>query len=165
MAFMNDNRETILAIIDGWRGRLTYDLLSQRLQKELGLKKTPSRHNYKNHDEVYLAFKLKQKELKGKREQAVQEAKSLFDSSDKLSRLLANLDGDEATIAELIKWVEKLEKENERLTSESQRLTTQNDILLERFARWQHNLQKMDGVDMNKLVAGIDKGLPAKNRD
>jgi len=78
MAFMNDNKETILAIIDGWRGRLTYDLLSQRLQEDLGLKKTPSRHNYKNHDEVYLAFKLKKKELKNEKQQAIEEAKSLF---------------------------------------------------------------------------------------
>jgi uncharacterized protein (DUF3084 family) len=165
MAFMNDNKETILAIIDGWRGRLTYDLLSQRLQEDLGLKKTPSRHNYKNHDEVYLAFKLKKKELKNEKQQAIEEAKSLFHDSEKLSPLLANLGSDEATTAELIKWVEKLEKENERLSSENKRLTTQNDILLERFARWQHNLQKMDGVDMNRLATEIDNGLPAKNRD
>ena len=54
---------------------------------------------------------------------------------------------------------------HERLNSENTRLSTQNDILLERFARWQHNLQKMDGVDLNKLAVNIDNGLPAKNRD
>jgi FtsZ-binding cell division protein ZapB len=74
------------------------------------------------------------------------------------------LSSDNATIVELIKRVEKLENENERLSSENNRLSTHNDMLLERFARWQHNLQKMDGVDLNKLAATIDSGLPAKNR-
>lgn len=164
MAFMNDNKETILAIIDGWRGKLTYELLSARLQKELGLKKRPSRHTYINHGEITLAFKLKQKELKNKKLQAIHDAKQLFDSSDNLSHFLASLGDNEVETAELIKWVERLEKENEMLNSENKRLRVQNDILLERFARWQHNLQKMDGVDLNKLATTIDSGLPAKNR-
>ena len=158
MAFVTDNKETILAIIDGWRGKLTYDLLSERLQSELGLKRPPSRHTYTKHDEIKHAFDLKKEELRFKKSAAIEEAKSLFDSSDKLSQLLENLDNDDATIAELIKRVEKLENENERLS-------IHNDMLLERFARWQHNLQKMDGVDLNKLAATIDSGLPAKNRD
>ncbi|WP_259556437.1 hypothetical protein [Vibrio harveyi] len=41
-------------------------------------------------------------------------------------------------------------------------LILKNDMLLERFARWQYNLQKMDGVDLNKLASTIDDGLPAK---
>ena len=165
MAFVTDNKETILAIIDGRSGKLTYDLLSERLQSELGLKRPPSRHTYTKHDEIKHAFDLKKEELRSKKSAAIEEAKSLFDSSDKLSLLLENLDNDDATIAELIKRVEKLENENERLTSENNRLSTHNDMLLERFARWQHNLQKMDGVDLNKLAATIDSGLPAKNRD
>ena len=79
--------------------------------------------------------------------------------------MLKSLDNDDATIAELIKRLEKIENENERLHSENTRLSAQNDILLERFARWQHNLQKMDGVDLNMLAFSIDDGLPAKNRD
>ena len=75
------------------------------------------------------------------------------------------MDNDETAIAELIKRVEKLENENERLNSENNRLNSLNDNLLERFAHWQHNLQKMDGVDLNKLAVTIDSGLPAKNRD
>lgn len=164
MAFVTDNKETILAIIDGWIGKLTYDLLSEKLQSELGLKRPPSRHTYIKHDEIKHAFDLKKEELRNKKSVAIEEAKSLFDSSDKLSELLGNLDNDDATIAELIKRVEKLENENDRLNSENKRLAIQNDILLERFARWQHNLQKMDGVDMNKLATTIDNGLPAKNR-
>jgi predicted nuclease with TOPRIM domain len=165
VAFVIDNKETILATIDGWSGKLTYELLSEKLQSELGLKRPPSRHTYLKHDEIKHAFDLKKEELRNKKSVAIEEAKSLFESSDKLSHLLANLSNDDATIAELIKQVEKLENENERLNSENKRLGVQNDILLERFARWQHNLQKMDGIDMNKLSAAIDNGLPAKNRD
>lgn len=164
MAFVTDNKEAILAIIDGWCGKLTYDLLSEKIQSELGLKRLPSRHTYANHDEIKHAFDLKKEELRNKKSAAIEEAKSLFDSTEKLSHLLENLDNDDATIAELIKRVEKLENENDRLNSENKRLAIQNDILLERFARWQHNLQKMDGVDMNKLAEMIDNGLPAKNR-
>lgn len=165
MAFVADNKETILAIIDGWSGKLTYDLLSERLQSELGLKRPPSRHTYTNHDEIKHAFDVKKEELRNKKSIAIEEAKSLFDSTDKLSHLLENLDNDDATLAELIKQIEKLENENERLNSENTRLNNQNNILFERFARWQHNLQKMDGVDLNKLRDTIDIGLPAKNRD
>ena len=163
MAFVTDNKEMILTIIDGWRGKLTYDLLSEKLQAELSLKRLPSRHTYLKHDEIKHAFDLKKKRLRNQKSQAIDEAKSLFESTDKLSHLLSNLSKDDATIAELVKRVEKLENENEKLCSKNKRLSTQNDILLERFARWQHNLQKMDNVDMNKLASTIDNGLPAKN--
>ncbi len=75
--------------------------------------------------------------------------------------LLKNIDADDATIAELTKHVDKLENENERLNSENRRIESPNNSLLGRFARWQHNLQKMDGVDLNKLASTIDTGLPA----
>lgn len=165
MAFVTDNKEVILAIIDEWNGKLTYELLSAKLQAELGLKRPPSRHTYLKHDEIKHAFDLKKDELRNKKSAAIDQAKLLFESSDKLSALIANLSSDDATIGELIKRVDKLENENERLNSENKRIAAQNDILLERFTRWQHNLQKMDGVDMNKLIATIDNGLPAKNRD
>lgn len=165
MAFVTDNKETILAIIDGWNGKLTYNLLSEKLQAELGLKRPPSRHTYIKHDEIKHAFDLKKEELRNKKSAAIEEAKLLLDSPEKLSKMLKSLDNDDATIAELIKRLEKIENENERLHSENTRLSAQIDILLERFARWQHNLQKMNGVDLNMLAFSIDDGLPAKNRD
>lgn len=164
MAFVSDNRDVILRIIDGWGGKLTYDLLSVRLQEELGLKRPPSRHTYLKHAEIKHAFDLKKKELRRSKAQAIDEAKQTFDSSNKLSLILEKFDNDDSTIKELIKIMEKIEVVNERLSSENKRLTSQNNILLERFARWQHNLQKMDNVDLNKLMCTIDEGLPAKNR-
>ena len=164
MAFVSDNKDTILSVIDGWRGKLTYELLSVELQTILGLKSPPSRHTFTKHDEIKNAYDLKKEELRTKKSDAIESARSLFDSSDRLSKLLANLDNDDATIAELVKRVEKLENENERLNSMNKRLSTHNDMLLERFARWQHNLQKMDGVDLNQLASTIDIGLPQKNR-
>lgn len=164
MAFVTDNKETILRIIDAWSGKFTDELLSKKLQSELGLKKPPSRHTLAKHDEVKIAIDLKREELRNKKSQAIEDAKQLIESGDKLSVLLENVN-DDSTISELIKLAEKLEKENDKLNSENKRLAAQNDILLERFARWQHNLQKMDGVDLNKLASNIDNGLPAKNRD
>ncbi|MFV1872766.1 MAG: hypothetical protein ACMZ64_05505 [Oleiphilus sp.] len=161
---MADNKEKILEIIDGWQGKLTYELLSEKLQTDLGLKRTPSRHTYLKHDEITHAFGLKKEELRNKRSAAIAEAQTLHKNPDKLSDFLSNLSSEDATISELIKWIGKLEDENKKLSSEKKRLKDQNNILLERFARWQHNLQKMDGVDMNKLAATIDDGLPAKNR-
>ena len=37
MAFVPDNKETILAIIDGWTGKLSYELLAEKLQLELDM--------------------------------------------------------------------------------------------------------------------------------
>jgi len=167
MAFMRDNKKEILAIIDGWRGEFNVELLSKKLQSELGLKTLPSRHTLtsEKHGEIKIAIELKRKELRNKKSQAIDDAKQLIESGGKLSALLESVNDDDSTISELIKLAEKLEKENDKLNSEKKRLSAQNDILLERFARWQHNLQKMDGVDMNKLAGMIDNGLPAKNRD
>lgn len=138
-------------------GKLSYELLAEKLQLELGLKKPPSRFTFTKYDEIKHAFDLKKEQLRQKKSEAIQDAKCLFESTDKLSDLISNLGNDDVAIAELIKQVEKLEKENERLNS-------QNDMLLERFARWQYNLQKMDGVDLNKLVSTLDDGLPAKSK-
>ena len=166
MAFVKDNKDQILAIIDGWSGKFSIELLLKKLQSDLGLKKLPSRHTltHDKHGEIKIAIDLKRDELRNKKSQAIEDAKQLIESGGKLSALLENIGDDESTNSELIKVAEKLEKENERLNSENKRLSAQNDILLERFARWQYNLQKMDGVDMNKLLTTIDTGLPAKNR-
>lgn len=64
MNFVSDNKELILKIIDGWRGKLTYALLSEKLQKDLGLKHPPSRHTYLKHAEIKFAFDLKKEELR-----------------------------------------------------------------------------------------------------
>ena len=121
--------------------------MSEKLQSELGLKRHPSRHTYTKHDEIKHAFNLnsRKEELRNKKTAALEEAKLLFDGSNKSSQLLEDLGNNDATITELIKQVEKLENENERLpNSGNARLSNQNVILLEIFARWQHNLKKMD---------------------
>ena len=164
MAFVKDNKDLILAMIDGWKGKFREELLLEKLQSELGLKKLPVRSTLNKHGEIRIAIKLKRQELKNQKSQAIDEVKRLHKSGDTLSALLVQCGKDDSTITELITLADKLEKEKERLHSENSRLKAQNDILLERFARWQHNLQKMDGVDINKLAASVDVGLPAKTR-
>lgn len=165
MAFMQDNKETVLAIINGWRDKLTYELLSQALQKELGLSRPPSRHTYSKYGEIETAIKLKKQELREKKSQAVEEAISLFEKPDSLISFLDNLGSDDATIAELVKCIDKIDKENKRLTSENNSLKKQVNTLLETFARWEYNLQRMDGVDLSQLQKNINEGLPEKNRN
>ncbi|APD84790.1 hypothetical protein BM527_01055 [Alteromonas sp. Mex14] len=164
MAFMKDNKAEILAIIHGWQGKLTLDLLSKKIKDELGLEKTPNRGTYRGHDEIFYAYKLKKKELKEKKELVLQEVKQSINNANSVNTLVSKLGNEEVTAKALIQLIEKKDQENERLSSENAMLKHQNDILLERFARWQHNLQKMDGVDLNKLAEIIDDGLPAKNR-
>lgn len=165
MAFVADNKHAILAIIDGWSGKLSDELLSKKIQDVLGLDKPPSRHTLAKHPEVKHAIDLKRKELRDKKNQSVEQAKQCIDSGDKLSQLMKNLGSEESTIKELIKLVEALENDNKKLSSEKKRLEAINAHLQETFVRWQYNLQRMDGVDLNLLMARIDEGLPAKNRD
>ena len=60
MAFVTDNKETILAIIDGWSENLSW--LLRQTSIRIGLKTPPSRHHTK-HDEIKHAFDLKKKSL------------------------------------------------------------------------------------------------------
>lgn len=165
MAFVSDNKDAILAIIHGWTGKFSDDLLVKKIQSELGLKKAPSRHTLTKHDEIKLAIQLKREELKDKKSQAIEEAKQHVERGDKLSDLIESLTDDDTTIAELLKLVKKLEDENTKLSSENKTLQVKLDSYIERFIRWQHNLNRMDGVDLNQLdMSVLDRGLPAKNR-
>jgi len=164
VAFVSKNKKLILAIIDGWNGKLTDDLFNERVFLELGLKKIPSRHTFLRDKEIKDALVQKKDEIRKRKKEAIHEINLTFDNPDKIKEFLKNSRHDDSVINEFINQLQKLEKDNGRLHSETKRLTAQNNILLERFARWQYNLQKMDGVDLNKLAATIDVGLPAKNR-
>jgi predicted nuclease with TOPRIM domain len=156
MAFVNDNKDNILKTIDGWNGKLTYDLLLVKLQQDLGLTRKPSRHTLLNHPEVKHAFDLKKESLRNTRAEAIDEAKSFAEQPNKLSEILSNFNDDDATIAALAERAEKLESENERLHAKIIRVEALNKDMYERFARWQYNIQKMDNVDLNRLMGTID---------
>lgn len=164
MAYLQDNKQEILDKIDGWQGKLSWGLLGLWCQDTFGLTKMPSRHTLQGDGDIKLAFQTKKKRLREQKETAIEQAKQAFNHDDPLSVLLSKHTGDNAMINELIKRAEQLDKEVERLTSTNERLESTNNKLLERFARWQSNLSRMDNVDLNKLAATLDTGLPKTNR-
>lgn len=164
MAYLKESKQYILTQIDGWEGELTWDMLGAWCQQKFGLKKKPSRHTLQGDGDIKLAFQTKKNRLRDKKVAAVEKAKLQYNSSEKLSELLAKHGSEDTMIAALIKRADEMEKQMEKLSAENDRLKSTNNILLERFQRWQYNLSRMDNVDMNKLAATIDNGLPANNR-
>ena len=165
MAFIDKNKSEIISIINEWQGKLTWELLCSEVQKQLGLKSKPDRTSLYNDSVIYETYDTKKKSLRVRKKEAIDEAKTIYESGDKLSVILRKYTGsDDATLKELVKRVDKVERENESLRSQNATLEKQKNTLLERFARWQYNLSKMDGVDLNKLnQAALDEGLPQKN--
>lgn len=163
MAYVDENKDEILKIIDGWNGKLTWNALAVELQDKLKLQNKPSRHTLILHDEIKHAFDLKKDSLKNKRTDMIHQAKDLIKNPDSLSEFLSSFKNDDATIMALINQAKKLDKENKDLAFRCERLEKTNAILMEQFARWQSNLSKMENLDMNKLMANIDEPLPEKN--
>ena len=163
MAYVDDYRQQIIETIDGWTGKLTWGSLTSSLQERLNLKKKPSRHTLILHDDIKNAFDKKKKSLKEKKEDMLQRVEELGKNPDDLGELLSELENEDATIAALIKKAKDLEKENEKHQAECKRLESEKTILLEQFVRWQSNLSRMDGVDMNKLLSSIDEPLSRKD--
>jgi septal ring factor EnvC (AmiA/AmiB activator) len=164
MAYVDDSKQDILNIIDSWSGKLSWDLLATELQRQLKLKKKPSRHTLILHDDITHAYDLRKGALRDKKSDMMQQAKAFNDNDDALSDLLKNIKDEDATIAALAERAKKLEMENEQLHAKNKRLEKTNDILLEQFQRWQYNLNKMNNVDMNQVVRQINESLPEKKR-
>jgi hypothetical protein len=160
MAFVDKNREVIVEIINLWQGKMTWNLLCSEVQTKLSLRKAPDRTSLYGDPEIYEAFDNKKNILRHQKEEALGEAKTIFETGDKLSVILRKYTGnDDATIKELAKRVDKVEHENESLRANNSMLKKQNDMILERFAMWQYNLSRMDGVDLNRLEETLENGL------
>jgi len=114
----------IVSIIDGWSGKLTWDLLLEAVEKRLRQRYT--RQTLNNHTRIAEAFRLRKKTLA---EQALQPGRRRLDMSPELDAALQR--------------IELLEAMNLRLTLE-------NDRLLEQFVRWAYNASTR-GLDKNFL--------------
>jgi uncharacterized protein (UPF0335 family) len=110
--------ETIVRILDGWSGKLTWDLLIQAIARRT--KATYTRQALNNHERIKNAFALRKDALAGK-----------SSSSDK------KVESPELQVA--LERIERLEGENQRLQSE-------NNSLMEKFATWAYNAH-MRGLD------------------
>lgn len=110
---LDDNTiEIIIGVLDGWSGKLTWDLLADVIAKRTGSHYT--RQALDKHTRIKMAFQLRKEKLTGV-PQATRRRK--------LS---------EAETDALMQRYERLQAENERLVRE-------NDRLLEKFQTWLYN--------------------------
>ncbi len=127
--------EAIVGILDGWDGKLTWDLLIEGIESRMRVQYT--RQALSQHQRVKLAFQLAKERLGG------------VPRTKERSRTRLN----EADAQALIERYKRLEAENARLKFENERL-------LEQFVTWAYNASTR-GLDMGFLC----QPLPAVERD
>ncbi len=101
--------EQIVSILDGWSGKLTWELLIQSVARRLRV--TYTRQALHKHERIRRAFSLRKKTLLVSAEQK----KAINPESQATNERIARLEG------------------------ENQRLQMENDRLLEQFVRWAYN--------------------------
>lgn len=118
----------VLDTLDGWKGKLTWDLLIEAVQKITGI--TYSRFTFAEYPEISNAFSLRKDALRG---------------SWKGER---GQPRDERVRAAL--------EQVERYKAKIERLEEQNQLLLEQFVTWAHNAERK-GVTVMTLNAPLPK--------
>lgn len=117
-----------LDTLDDWRGKLTWDLLLDELEKLWGTRY--SRFTLASYAEVANAFIVRKNALRGTL------PKSRGTPTDERLR---------ATLEQI-----------ERLKARAERLEAENSLLLERFVTWAHNAERK-GVTMDMLNKPLPK--------
>jgi len=123
--------KTIVGILDGWSGRLTWKLLIDAI--ELRMHNRYTRQTLYKHARILNAFELQKKRLSG--------------SSDSRRKVAS---------PELQVALDKIA----RLESENRRLESENEQLLEQFARWAYNAHTrgLDHDFLNRPLPAVDRG-------
>ncbi|WP_175984054.1 hypothetical protein [Burkholderia vietnamiensis] len=121
---------TIVGILDGWSGRLSWAALIEAVKRRAGLSYT--RQALHGHERIRLAFTVRKKALSGQVEQ------SRAAMSPELQAALGRV---------------------ARLEAENQRLAAENNALLEQFAVWTYNAQtrNLDKEFLNRPLPGVDR--------
>lgn len=127
--------QVVIDILDGWKGKLTWDLLLDAVQKSTGFRY--SRFTFADYPEIANAFSLKKDTLRG--------TWTGERSQPRDERVRAALEQVERYKAK----VERLEKENE--------------LLLEQFVTWATNAERK-GVTMAMLNAPLPKPERARTK-
>ena len=121
---------TIVEVLDGWNGRLTWEALIETVERREGLRYT--RQALHRHERIRLAFTVRKKALSG------QSAESRVVASPELQVALERI---------------------ARLEAENQRLAAENNALLEQFARWAYNAQTRNLTEdfLNHPLPAVDR--------
>jgi hypothetical protein len=128
--------DSILGIIDGWAGRLSWDGLLKAIEARMNL--TYTRQALYRHQRIRNAFSLRKDNSRGERER----------------QLSANISPELRVALERIA----------RLESENKRLLTENNNLLEQFARWAYNahVRNLSEEILNRPLFTPDRGQTKK---
>jgi hypothetical protein len=106
--------QNLAAMLDGWSGKLTWNLFIEAIDRRYGLRYT--RQALHAHESIRLAFEVRKRALS-----AGDGEPTAFDGPPELKVAL---------------------DENARLNGENQRLQAENQALLEQFVRWVYNASK-----------------------
>lgn len=126
---LNEERiEKILELLDMWRGKLTWELLIDKLEEEVGIRY--SRFTFQDRTEIVNAFKVRKNALRGTvpRERGAPR-------DEQVRAALATAD---------------------RYKAKAERLQDENDLLLEQFVKWAFNAQRRN-VSIEQLNAPLPK--------
>ena len=127
----DDDIKQIVEILDGWSGKLTWELLIDAVELRMHCRYT--RQTLHKHERIYNAFELRKKGL-------------------------ADGDGSVRTVhsPELQKALERIA----RLEVENKRLESENERLLEQFARWAYNAHArgLDNDFLNRALPSVNRG-------
>ncbi|NIF56251.1 hypothetical protein [Burkholderia sp. Ax-1724] len=123
--------ETIVQVLDGWSGKLSWEALIDAIEKRTGLKYT--RQALHRHERIRLAFTVRKKQLSRQPDEQ---------SHETVSPEL------QAALQRIV-----------RLEAENQRLAAENSSLLEQFARWAYNAQTRNLTKeiLNSPLPAVDR--------
>jgi hypothetical protein len=123
--------ETIVGILDGWAGKLTWELLIQAVARRN--RATYTRQALNNHERIKNAFVLRKSALSGKPSGADKKVDS----------------------PELQAALERIA----RLEGENQRLQMENNRFLEKFAIWAYNAHTrgLDEIFLSQPLPVVDR--------
>lgn len=127
--------ESIIQILDGWTGKLTWSLFITAIAEKTG--QTYSRQALHGHVVIYDAFKIRKEGLSRTRDKKIKAPENM-------------------TAVEVAALMDL----NARLEAENQRLRAENERLLERFVVWAYNAHTRD-LDEGYL----DRPMPAIDRE
>jgi len=121
----------IVEVLDGWSGKLSWELLIEAIEKRLFARYT--RQALHKHVRIKEAFAHRKAELARSGDRPRKAA-----SSPELQLALDRI---------------------ERLTAENSRLEAENERLLEQFVRWAYNahLRKLDETFLNQPLPPVDR--------
>ena len=132
--------ELIVGVLDGWSGKLSWDLLAEAIEKRTRVRYT--RQALDKHARIKTAFRLTKQRLSGapraERKHKLSEAET-----------------------------EALAQRHERLLAENERLRCENNRLLEQFQTWLYNahLKGLTREYLNTPLPSVDRErtrLPTK---